>query len=91
MSKTIGGSDPEDAWARCPTSLEATPESFADPTDANDPPDPSGVPTEVRDAEGAPRSFTADTLVQRAMTADSDADVVDEYVTFGFDCRRPDE
>lgn len=103
MSKTSGGSDAGDEWARCPASLEATPESFADrttdaddaiePTDSFDLVDPSTVPTVTDDdaGEDAPRSSTADTLVQRAMADDAGEDAPEEYDTFGVVGFQPEE
>lgn len=104
MSRTIGGSDAGDEWARCPASLEATPESFADrtthaddapePTDSFDLIDPNTVPTVTDDETGtdAPRSSTADVLVQRAMAADGWGSAApEEYDTFGVVGFRPEE
>lgn len=104
MSKTSGGPDAGDEWARCPASLEATPESFADrTTDADDPVestdsfdlvDPGTVPTVADDGTetDAPRSSTADIVVQRAMDADGRRTTApEEYDTFGVVGFRPEE
>lgn len=94
MSKANGRFDARDEWARGPVSLEATPESFADPTTgANDPADhtdPSGTDGGTGGTD-APRSDTADTLVREAMAAtDPGGTTADEYVTFGYRGHRPE-